>query len=335
MNNENNEAPVCFLKENEIENVQRCFQCNKIPLIEIIQKNNKYIIISKCESGHKDEINLEDFLKNNKNALNKIDCFECKKKQENNFLKFNYCVTCKKVLCNNCMLSHAEKLHQIIFLSRYDSTCLEHNQYFHHYCKNCNKNICLLCLNNHKNHNIISLFERIISDDYLHKIKNKEKDISQIKKIKNEIIEGLKKQINIIEDIYLKYEKNMNLLNCLIDNLINTYIYEKKLNNYNYEIIENLKLIEKIKFPTPDFSDCKNIYEKSEIFKSFYEMKENKNINGIKVENIFDEKIEYNEESNLNKFDFQENLEKNELIQESSDEEKPVKKKKKKKRKDS
>ena len=62
----------------------------------------------------------------------------------------------------------------------------------------------------------------------------------------------------------------MNLLNNLINNIMNTYIYEKKLNNYNYEIIENLKEIEKIKFPIPDFSSCKNIYEKSEIFISYY-----------------------------------------------------------------
>ena len=65
----------------------------------------------------------------------------------------------------------------------------------------------------------------------------------------------------------------MNLLSSLINNLINTYIYEKELNNYNYEIIENLKLIEKIKFPIIDFSNCKNIYEKSQKFISFYNIK--------------------------------------------------------------
>ena len=41
---------------------------------------------------------------------------------------------------------------------------------------------------------------------------------------------------------------------------------------------------EKTKLPIPDFSSHKNIYEKSEIF--FNEMKENQNINVIKVENI-------------------------------------------------
>ena len=296
MNSENNDAPSCTL--NQIENVKRCNQCNKIPLIELIERNNEYYIKYNCENGHKDEINLEHYLKNNKNSLNKIDCFECKKKQENNFLRFCYCINCKQVLCINCITSHTDKQHQINYLSRYDSTCLEHNQYFAHYCKNCNKNICLLCLNNHQQHNIILLSQIFINDDYLQTIKNKEKDIFKIKNIKNEIIEELKKQIKLIEDIYLKYEKNMNLLSCLINNLMNTYIYEKKLNNYNYEIIENLKLIEKIKFPIIDFGNCKNIYEKSEKFISFYNIKEDNKINdnnkikeNIKKFNILNNKI--------------------------------------------
>ena len=90
----------------------------------------------------------------------------------------------------------------------------------------------------------------------------------------------------------------MNLLSCLINNLMNTYIYEKKLNNYNYEIIENLKLIEKIKFPIIDFGNCKNIYEKSEKFISFYNIKEDNKINdnnkikeNIKKFNILNNKI--------------------------------------------
>ena len=298
MNSENNDAPSCTSKGIEIEIVKRCNQCNKIPLIEIIEKKDKYFIKYNCENGHKDEINLEDFLNNNKNSINKIDCFECKKKQENNFFKYFYCITCKQVLCNNCIFNHTEKYHQFIPLSRYDSTCLEHNQSFHDYCKNCNKNICLLCLYNHKNHNIISLFDQIINDDYLDKIKNKEKDILKIKNIKNEIIEELQKQIKLIEEIYLKYEKNMNLLNNLINNIMNTYIYEKKLNNYNYEIIENLKEIEKIKIPIPNFSSCKNIYEKSEIFISFYKMKENKN--EIKIDNKIIENINIENNNNIN-----------------------------------
>ena len=193
------------------------------------------------------------------------------KKQKNNFLRFFYCINCKQVLCYRCLYNHIEKQHKTIYLSRYDSTCLEHNHDFSHYCKNCNKNICLLCLNKHKQHNIILLSQIFINDDYLQKIKNKKNDIFKIKNIKNEIIEELKKQIKLIEDIYLKYEKNINLLSCLINNLMNTYVYEKKLNNY--EIIENLKLIEKIKFPIIDFSNCKNIYEKSQKFISFYNIK--------------------------------------------------------------
>ena len=273
---ENNDAPSCTI--NQIENIKRCNECNKIPLIELIEKNNEYYIKYNCENGHKNETNLEYYLNNNKNSLNKLDCFECKKKQKN-FLYFSYCINCKQTLCINCIFSHLQKQHQTIYLSRYDSTCLEHNQSFSHYCKNCNKNICLLCLNNHQQHNIILLSQIFINDDYLQKIKNKENDILKIKNIKNEIIEEFKKQIKLIEDIYLKFEKNMNLLYSLINNLMNTYIYEKKLNNYNYEIIENLKIIDKIKFPMIDLSDCKNIYEKIKKFISFYGINENNKMN--------------------------------------------------------
>ena len=98
MNNESNDAPVCTY--NELENIKRCNQCYKIPLIELIKRNNRYFIKYKCENGHSDEINLENFLNNNnRNSINKIDCFECQKKQEKKyeFLTLFYCVTCIQI----------------------------------------------------------------------------------------------------------------------------------------------------------------------------------------------------------------------------------------------
>jgi len=94
--------------------------------------------------------------------------------------------------------------------------------------------------------------------------------LDEIKTIKNEIIENFKNKIKLIEEAYSEFEKNINLQVSLINNLIDTYSYEKNYNNYNYEIIQNIKNIEKIKFSSPDFSSCKNIFEKSEMFISFY-----------------------------------------------------------------
>ena len=63
----------------------------------------------------------------------------------------------------------------------------------------------------------------------------KKKESNEIKKR----IEKLKNEIKVNED--------MNLKSSFINNLIDTYYFEKNLNNYNYEIIENLKNIGKIK----------------------------------------------------------------------------------------
>ena len=63
----------------------------------------------------------------------------------------------------------------------------------------------------------------------------KKKESNEIKKR----IEKLKNEIKVNED--------MNLKSSFIINLIDTYYFEKNLNNYNYEIIENLKNIGKIK----------------------------------------------------------------------------------------
>ena len=41
MNTENNNTLLCTL--NQIENVKRCLQCNKIPLIELIEKIMNFI----------------------------------------------------------------------------------------------------------------------------------------------------------------------------------------------------------------------------------------------------------------------------------------------------
>ena len=51
----------------KIENIKRCLECNKIPLIEINEKENEYYINYYCENNHKGEISLNDFLKNEKN----------------------------------------------------------------------------------------------------------------------------------------------------------------------------------------------------------------------------------------------------------------------------
>jgi exonuclease VII small subunit len=134
----------------------------------------------------------------------------------------------------------------------------------------------MLCLNNHKNHKIILLLDFIPSKNYINELKSKIGNFNEIRKYKNEIIQSLKDEIDLLEKSYLEYEKNMQLQVSLINNLIFTYNFEEKLNNYNFEIIENLKIIETIKFPSPDFKNCKNVFEKAEYFLLFMGIKEKK-----------------------------------------------------------
>ena len=117
----------------------------------------------------------------------------------------------------------------------------------------------MLCLNEHNGHQIDSL-SKYFSENINNFDDKKNEIINVIEKIKKEIIEEYSNVIKYL-DTYLNYI-NKNMIFSLINNLIDTYNFEKKLNNYNYEISENLKNIEKIKFEYPDFSNCKNIFEK-------------------------------------------------------------------------
>ena len=244
------------------EDIKRCLNCYKTLLIELIKKNDEYFIKYNCENGHKGEVSLEEYLKNDKYSFKKLNCGECNKKQENDFYLYNYCITCQKILCHNCLINHSVKQHQTNNFSKYDSICSIHNNTYDNYCNNCKKNICMLCLKEHNDHQIYSL-SKYLSSENVENFDNKINEVkNEIEKIKKEIIEELSKELDLIKHIYLNYVKNMNMKFSLINNLIDTYNFEKKLNNYNYEIIENLKNIDKIKFEYPDFSNCKNIFEK-------------------------------------------------------------------------
>ena len=41
----------------------------------------------------------------------------------------------------------------------YDGCCLKHGNSFCYYCKKCSKNLCIYCAKEHKEHEILNLFE--------------------------------------------------------------------------------------------------------------------------------------------------------------------------------
>ena len=195
----------------KIVDIKRCFDCNKIPLIEFIEKNDKCFIKYNCEGEHQGEVSLEEYLKNDKYSLKKLNCGECNKKQENDFYLYNYCITCKKVLCHNCLKLHLEKAHKTNNFSRYDSICLEHNHNYNNYCNNCKKNICMLCLNEHNGHQIYSLSKYLSSENIKNFDNKKNKVINEIEKLRKEIIGKLSNEFNLIQNTYLNYVNTMNM----------------------------------------------------------------------------------------------------------------------------
>ena len=234
----------CVVNINDIftlDNIPRCLECNLIPSLKILYKENKTIINYFCENNHKGEISLEEYLnKYNNKSLLKQACGDCKKEQNKIKGDFFYCNKCNKFLCNLCSVNHPyNEKHNTINIKRYDSFCKEHSNSFSLYCRKCKKNICVFCNSQHETHNKINLHKVNFPNDEKNKLEKKFKDIEN--KIIN--LDKIKKGIcEMIEKIKKSSELEMKFYKILI----NTYKYEEIQNNINYDVIQNLKEFEKI-----------------------------------------------------------------------------------------
>ena len=103
-------------------------------------------------------------------------------------------------LCPLCKSIHNKK-HSIINYDLKNYICNKHSETFVKYCEDCKIDLCFSCLNEHKNHEIISYEDILISD---------EDELIDIKKLRNKI-DNLKEVINKfklnLEDIINKIEK--------------------------------------------------------------------------------------------------------------------------------
>ena len=257
-----------------------CSECPLVPEILNIFYNTNEIEI-KCQAHGIKRLPIRDyFLKENNFIYNNLKCQICNKKKTNQII-YKYCYNCKKNLCYDCSIRH-NKHNDIINLNDVNNKCNEHEGDcdFLLYCFTCNKNICSkVSETEHKEHN---------------------KDI--ISKYKPE-----KKEIEIIKNNINIYQKDLELLECLIK--INKTIletYEKHPNNYYHNInLTNIyQSLDKSKYD--DFLNNRNANK--EILKEFNN-KFDKKVSGFEKELNFGKmKLGNNILTNLKKINF-DNLE--------------------------
>ena len=202
-----------------------------------------------------------------------------KKNINNSFNNKIYsCASCQIILCPLCKSSH-DKNHKLIDFKERNLRCYYHNEDYIKYCTKCKLNICMACENEHKDHNIV-YFGDIFTDK--EKIKNDINEIkSNIEKFNGEI-ENIISKLNEIKD---NIEIYFNICNEVVND------YETK--NRNYQLLMNIKELEKYKLDL--FKDVDKIIKDDNIFDKFndimnigYKMNNQKNIKKSEKDKIID-----------------------------------------------
>ena len=211
-------------------------------------------------ANKKSNININKGKERNvKTIIKNLRCPNCGQIFLININKDNFTISfqCKNN-CNNKDYSKINLFCSKIFSRMYDNSyviksdinCQKHPELNNYsYCVDCNKNICIECLKSHSNH-VITLLNKIKpknNEVFAHKIKIREKyeKFQKVKisiaKWKNEFEEGIDSLLNVVNNIY-NYE-NFIVLN-----------YDK-LNNNNYNYIQNYNLIKKLDLSIPELEE--------------------------------------------------------------------------------
>ena len=202
-----------------------CPKCNEICLISF--KDNKFNLFG-CKNGHETNYkSLNEF--NNTQNINEyfIKCDDCLKnnKSESHNNKFYLCLTCNKNICPLCQLKH-DKKHKIIDYEFKNYKCQDNNS-FNSYCIECKKNLCVYCISKHNKKHTIIKFEKILSE-----IKGIKEDLNIFKKK----IDKVKYNINEIKKRLDKVSEYMDLYYNINSEIISNF----RIENTNYEILQNL-----------------------------------------------------------------------------------------------
>ncbi len=220
-----------------------CPNCNKIPLVKIIDNINNIVEID-CKCGKK-KIELKNFLQLN----SEIKCKSCNTKITSNQEK-EFCNECKGFLCEKCETIHKKNFnsHKLIDGIDLNCKCSLHNKSFIGFCINCKEHFCNKCQNIHIYHNMKILKELILSKNELNQLSKKydstksniERLLQSAEKEKNKQIEILEKQITDIKNIYKKFIENHRLYLNFYQKILGNYLLYNP-NLLSYEVIINLK----------------------------------------------------------------------------------------------
>ena len=229
------------VNEFNLNHIPRCIKCNLICSIKLDYFGNyEPRIIFECENGHKGNVSLEEYMKQYNNfSISKEICFSCGKNQKESKGDFFYCCVCRIFICNSCQIKHIGDKHSIINIRRYDSLCTRHSNLFSAYCTKCKQNLCVYCIKKHRSHELINLSELHYSKQSKLRLKEEMNNIEN--KIKN--LDIIKE--NIVKEIS-KLKESTKMEMKLINILIKSFEYEESQNNLNYNVIQNLKNIDKV-----------------------------------------------------------------------------------------
>lgn len=285
MENDNKDEFQIFV-ENNIKDLKEiiklpndnytCTECELIPEIKEVDYSSGEIEYNCRVHGNK-KIPLKNYLlEMSKNTYFHKKCSFCRKIQNKSpdFI-FDYCLFCKKIICQDCQQKHTHI--QILKLNDLDNKCLiHHNKFFTCYCFKCKENYCDSCKKHTEDEHgeQASSYEFMPSKeiDILKKcnilFKKEMKILPYLIKINDLIITSQSKySFNYFHNMNLRVVSNSFLKTDLFLNEINEYKEKLKLNKSIYssflhpvaqaqKVIKNLKEdIEKQKKLLEEFNE--------------------------------------------------------------------------------
>ena len=222
----------------------------------------------------------------------RVKCDKCKNTKAE-VKEMHKCLTCSKknkasyYICNKCLNSHNKQgdkqQHKTIEYDNKNYFCLDGSEYSS-FCETCKIDLCKICEKKHANHKIIKY------DDITPKIKERQRELTEIKRKIEDSKACINQILKIIDNAYDILDNYYKICNDILDKYDS---YNSTLRNYH--IIQNINFLEKSNkeiIKHLDYlikeDDCKDTYfGKCGILIDIY-YKERKNYAG---ENIIDDDI--------------------------------------------